>query len=101
MSVRSRGVGECGGERSQFLPVLLGQVGLHVKENILPLLDVGADLLNELCLPMTGVALVPVVRGVGAEAAGALLRLEEDSGSSGHCPPLFPSQCVSQPQFSI
>lgn len=53
----------------QLLPILLGQVGLHVKEDILPLLDVGAHLLNELCLLPTGMALVPEVRGVGGETS--------------------------------
>lgn len=63
-SARSAGAWGVG---PQLLPVLLGQVGLHVKEDILPLLDVGAQLLNELCLLPTGVALVPVVRGVGVK----------------------------------
>lgn len=53
----------------QRLPILLGQVGLHVKEDILPLLDVGAHLLNELRLLPTGMALVPEARGVGGETS--------------------------------
>ena len=71
----------------QLLPILLGQVGLHVKEDVLPLLDVGAHLLNELCLLPTGMALVPEVRGVGVRQA--LHRLDEETRSSRHCPPYF------------
>ena len=68
---------ECGGcVSSQLLPVLLGQVGLHVKEEVLPLLDAGVDLLNQLCLLLTGMALVPVASGVGVGEAGPLLGLE-------------------------
>ena len=85
----------------QLLPVLLRQVGLHVKEDVLPLLDAGAQLLNELCLLPTGMALVPVVRGVDVREAGVLHRLQEESGNSGYRPPIFPSQCFSQPQSSI
>lgn len=59
---------------SQLLPVLLGQVGLHVKEDVLPLLDVGTHLLNKLCFLPAGMALVPVVRGVGLGEAGALFK---------------------------
>lgn len=56
-----------GGVRAgpQLLPILLGQVGLHVKEDVLPLLDVGTHLLKELCFLPTGMAFVPEVRGVG------------------------------------
>ena len=49
----------------QLLPILLGQVGLHVKEDVLPLLDVGTHLLKELRFLPTGMAFVPEVRGVG------------------------------------
>lgn len=90
-----------GGAGAQLLPILLGQVGLHVEEDVLPLLDAGAHLLNELGLLPTGMVLIPVVRGVDVGEAGALLRLDGESGSSGHCPPIFPSQCFSQPQFSF
>lgn len=55
-------------------PVLLGQVGLHVEEDVLPLLDVGAHLLNELRLLPTGMALVPGVRGV-TETGGRIWKL--------------------------
>ena len=78
-----------GGVRAgpQLLPILLGQVGLHVKEDVLPFLDVGAHLLNELCLLPTGMALVPEVRGVGVRQA--LHRLDEETRSSRHCPASF------------
>lgn len=52
----------------RLLPVLLGQVGLHVEEDILPFLDVCAHLLDELRLLLTGMALVPVVGSMVEEA---------------------------------
>lgn len=42
-----------------------------------------------------------LVRGVGIGEAGLLLRMEEECGSSGHCPPIFLSRCLLQPQFSL
>lgn len=41
------------------VPVLLWQVGFHVKKGILPLLDLGADLLNESKLLRTRSGLAP------------------------------------------
>lgn len=43
----------------KHVPVLLRQVGFHVEEGILPLLDLGADLLNESKLFRTRSGLAP------------------------------------------
>lgn len=43
----------------EHIPIPLGQVGFHVKEDILPLLDLAADLLNESKLLRTRSGLAP------------------------------------------
>lgn len=83
-----QGVGS--GVSFQLLPVLLGQVGLHVKEDVLPLLDGGIYLLNQLRLLQTGPALVPVVRGVGIGEAGALPAWRKNLEALATALPLFP-----------
>lgn len=44
---------------AEHIPIPLGQVGFHVKEDILPLLDLAADLLNESKLLRTRSGLAP------------------------------------------
>lgn len=44
---------------AKHVPVLLWQVGFHVEEGILPLLDLAADLLNESKLFRTRSGLAP------------------------------------------
>lgn len=46
--------------RLPLLPILLGQVGLHVEEDVLPFLDVCTHLLDQLGLLRTCMALVPL-----------------------------------------
>lgn len=55
------GSGDLQQEIRGLLPILLRQVGLHVEEDILPLLNVGGQLLDELRLLLAGMALVPVM----------------------------------------
>lgn len=61
LTPRQAGRGDLQQEIRGLLPILLRQVGLHVKEDILPLLNVGGQLLDELRLLLAGMALVPVM----------------------------------------
>lgn len=58
-NAQAMGLPERQSSPAERVPVLLGQVCLHVEEGILPLLDLGADLLDESKLFGTRSGLAP------------------------------------------